>query len=70
MCQCRLAGSDISNSRWSQAHYISMGTSLKASRFKSCNVSRRRTWVHVSNGGPVISMEEAEEIASFSTVTK
>ena len=48
-----------------------MGTSIEASRFKSCNASGRRTWAEelVSNGEPVISTKEVAEIASFSTVT-
>ena len=47
-----------------------MGTSVEASTFKSCNASGKRTWIYVSNGGPVISIKEVAEIGSFSTITK
>ena len=57
-------------SRWSRAHYVGMGTSIETSRFKSCNISSKRTWIYISNGGPVISTEEVAEIAIFSTITK
>ena len=47
-----------------------MGTSVEASRPKSHNASSRKTWIYVSNGGSVISTEEAIEVEKFNTVTK
>ena len=47
-----------------------MGMSEEALRLKSQNASSKRTWIYISNGGSVISIEEAIEVASFNTVTK
>ena len=60
---------NVSISGWSQTHYISLGTSIEAPRPKSCNTRRERTWIDISNCGPVIGIEKAIEITSFNTVT-
>ena len=41
--------------------------SVEASRPNSHNARSRRTWMYVSNGGSVISTEEAIEVSSFNT---
>ena len=44
--------------------------SVEALKPKSRNASSKRTWIDVSNGGSVISIEEAIEKANFNTVTE
>ena len=65
MCQCWLAGGNVSISGQSRAQYISLGTSVEAPQPKSCNASCRRTWIDISYCGPVIRIEKMKEIISF-----
>ena len=44
--------------------------SVEASRSKSLNAGSRINWINVSNGGSVISIEEAIKVTNSSIVTK